>query len=159
MKNIAIVFAFSIIGIVAFLFLQSSPNQTVNSTQPMMSSSKPKPSPAITEINSYAEYEAWLTTYCKDHDCPSPQPTASTTPSTPHLVNCFVDKNGKFDIFYTECQAMADSDKEGFRKRALEICLDGRSPMFKEQGNREGREEVCNKTFSQNPYPISIDIN
>lgn len=83
-------------------------------------------------------------------------PTPS--PSLPHTSLCFVDKNGKFDIFFTECQAMANQDKEGFKQRAIEICIDGKSPaMSFKDATTEFKEKKCKEYFSEDPFPIALN--
>lgn len=94
---------------------------------------------------------------CNDGLCDKIVKTLSPTPTEKplHIVYCYVDREGKFDIFYTECQSMANKDKEGFRRRAIDICVEGRSPALKDQGTKEQRQKLCPSIFSGESFPIA----
>lgn len=88
--------------------------------------------------------------------CTTPSPQTEPSIDSRKQIVCYLDKDGVFEMPYAECLHKSKIDSDGFKQRALQLCLDGKSPLFKEQGTREEREPICNKVFSQQPIPIGI---
>lgn len=58
-------------------------------------------------------------------------------------VDCWVDKNGSYEMTWAECKGMYDADPEKYNIRAYHACVGGHNPVVGSEGTPDSRKQKC----------------